>query len=120
MMQIRLYLDEDAMARSLIRQFRARGIDTTTAIAEGKLGYDDALQLEFASSQQRTIYTYNISDYARLHTEFLRAKRTHSGIILVHQSRFSLGEQIQRTLKLIATLSAEDIINRAEYLSLWG
>jgi hypothetical protein len=78
------------MARSLIRQFRARGIDITTAIAEGKLGDNDAQQLEFASFQNRTIYTYNICDYARLHAEFLAANRSHAGIILVHQSRFSL------------------------------
>lgn len=41
-------------------------------------------------------------------------------MILVHQSRFTVGEQIKRTLKLITTLSTEEMQNRAEYLSSWG
>lgn len=70
-MQIRLYLDEDAMARSLVREFRARGIDITTALREQTLGNDDFKQLEFAKSENRVIYTYNIADYARLHVQYI-------------------------------------------------
>lgn len=119
-MQICLYLDEDAMAHSLVREFRARGIDVVTAGSEGKLGETDEIQLEFATTQNRVIYTYNIADYARLHAEYLLAGRNHTGIILVHQSRLTLGEQIRRTLKLIAALSTEDMQNRSEYLSSWS
>jgi uncharacterized protein with PIN domain len=119
-MQIRLYLDEDAMSRSLARELRARGIDVTTTISEGMLGQDDVLQLEFAKVQGRVIYTYNVADYYRLHTEYITQGRAHSGIILAHQRRYGIGEQIRRTLKLMAALPAEEMHNRAEYLSAWG
>jgi hypothetical protein len=119
-MQIRLYLDEDAMARSLVREFRARGIDITTALGEQTLGNDDFKQLEFSKSENRVFYTYNIADYARLHVQYIAEGKSHGGMILVHQSRFTVGEQIKRTLKLITTLSREKMQNRAEYLSSWG
>jgi uncharacterized protein with PIN domain len=119
-MQIRLYLDEDAMARSLTRELRARGVDVATAISERLLGDADSVQLEFATAQGRVIYTYNVSDYARLHADYLVEGKRHAGIILVHQSRFTLGEQIRRTLRLVATLSAEEMHDRVEYLSSWG
>jgi predicted nuclease of predicted toxin-antitoxin system len=119
-MQIRLYLDEDAMSRSLVRELRARGIEVTTTISQGMLGQDDVAQLEFAKTQGRVIYTYNVADYYRLHTEYIMQGKTHAGIILGHQRRYTIGEQIRRVLKLMAALSAEDMQNRAEYLSAWS
>ncbi|HEX2472717.1 MAG TPA: DUF5615 family PIN-like protein [Nitrososphaera sp.] len=119
-MRIRLYLDEDAMSRSLARELRARGVDVTTTISEGMLGRDDIDQLEFAKQEGRVIYTYNVSDYYQLHTEYLIEGKSHAGMILAHQRKFTIGEQIRRILKLIATLSAEDMQDRAEYLSRWG
>lgn len=118
-MRIRLYLDEDAMSRSLARELRARGIGVTTALAERMLGEDDVTQIEFAHAEGRVIYTYNVADFYRLHTQYLSEGKPHSGIILVHQKRFALGEQIRRVLKLVTTLSAEDMQSRAEFLSVW-
>jgi uncharacterized protein with PIN domain len=119
-MQIRLYLDEDAMSRSLARELRARGVDVITAISEGMLGQTDATQLEFASAQSRVIYTYNVADYYHLHTEYVTQGKSHAGMILAHQRRYTIGEQIRRILKLMIALSAEDMQSRAEYLSAWG
>ena len=36
-MPIRLYIDEDAMSRSVIARLRARDIDVTSVIEEGKM-----------------------------------------------------------------------------------
>ncbi len=119
-MQIPLYMDEDAMSHSLTRELRARGVEVTTAMSEGTLGYDDPAQLEFAKSQGRVIYTYNIADYYALHIQYLTDGKTHAGMILAHQGRFTLGEQIRRTLRIIAALSAEEMRDRAEFLSAWG
>ncbi len=44
-MQIRLYVDEDAMARALVRGLRARGVDLTTVLDEGMSEQDDMAQL---------------------------------------------------------------------------
>lgn len=70
-MQIRLSLDEDAMSRSLARELRARGVDVTTTITEGRLGQGDIVQLEFAKAQDRVIFSYNVGDYYHLHTQYL-------------------------------------------------
>jgi hypothetical protein len=118
-MQIRLYLDEDAMLRSLVRELRARGIDVTTPIEEGTLEFDDIEQLEYAKSKGRTIYTFNISDFYNLHTQFIEQGQSHAGIILVHQQQFTIGEQIRRILRLIANKSAEDMKDNIEFLSSW-
>ena len=118
-MQIRLYLDEDAMLRSLVRELRARGVDVTTPIEEGTLGLDDIEQLEYAKSNGRTIYAFNVSDFYNLHTQYIEQGKSHAGIILVHQQQFTIGEQIRRVLRLIANKSAEDIQNNIEFLSSW-
>lgn len=36
-MIIRLYIDEDSMSRALVRALEARGINVTTALAEGMI-----------------------------------------------------------------------------------
>lgn len=45
---LRLFLDEDATFRSLIRALVARGLDVTNAIDAGRAGLSDAEQLEHA------------------------------------------------------------------------
>jgi hypothetical protein len=38
---------------------------------------------------------------------------------LRQKQRYSVGEQMRRLLKLIAPVSAEEMINRVEFLSAW-
>lgn len=45
--------------------------------------------------------------------------KSHAGIIVAPQQRFSIGEQIRLLLKLIAARSAEDMLNQMEFLSNW-
>ena len=40
-MNIRLYVDEDALDKDLIRALRARGVDVTTALEAGMIERDD-------------------------------------------------------------------------------
>jgi hypothetical protein len=118
-MQVRLYLDEDASARSLARGLRTRGIDVLTAVEAQQLQQPDPVQLDFAVQRNRTIYTYNVGHFHEIHTEWIRAGKTHGGIILVAQSHFTIGEQLRRMLKLIANKSAEEMRNQIEFLSSW-
>jgi hypothetical protein len=69
-MLIRLYLDEDAMARSLVSGLRARGINVTTVVDEGMSERSDLEQLEFGTKIGRSIYTFNVGHFCNLHTEF--------------------------------------------------
>ena len=66
------------------------------------------------------LYSFNRGDFCRIHSELIRAGQTHSGIILAVQQRYSVGEQMRRLLRLINALTAEDMINRIEFLSAWA
>ncbi len=43
-MPIRLYIDEDAMARAFVSGLRARDVDLKTVFEEGMLGQSDEVQ----------------------------------------------------------------------------
>jgi len=120
MTAIRLYMDEDSMSRSLVRALRARRVDVTTALEEGMIERSDAEHLDYATTQGRVLYSFNIADFAQLHSEYLTQGKNHAGIILSPQQRYSVGNQIRRLLRLIATRSAEEMKNKVEFLSGWG
>lgn len=118
-MKIRLYIDKDAMSRFLVNGLRARGVDVTSVVEEGRRGLDDLSQLEFAAEQGRVLCTSNISDFYRLHTEYLQQGKNHAGIIFIQQQRYSVGEQIRRLLKLISTKTVDTMQSQIEFLSAW-
>lgn len=74
-MQIRLYIDEDAMARALVQGLRARGVDVTTVVDEGMNERDDNSQLQRATQQRRVIYTFNVGDFCKLHRDHLACRQ---------------------------------------------
>jgi len=115
-MRIQLYIDEDAMAKILINGLRARGIDVVTVFEEEMTGCTDDEQLEFASSQKRTLYTFNVGDFCRIHKEYLTLGKSHAGIVVVNRKRYSVGDQIKRLSELIHTKSAEKMSNNLIFL----
>jgi hypothetical protein len=119
-MRIRLYVDEDAMDEDLIYALRAHGVDIITALQAGMIERDDKEHLDYATAQGRVLYSFNVRDYYRLHMEYLSQGKSHAGIILARQQRYSIGDQMRRLLRLIATKSAEEMKNHVEFLSAWG
>jgi hypothetical protein len=81
---------------------------------------DDCDHLDYATSQGRALYSFNIGDYVALHTEYVAQGKHHAGIILAQQRRFSLGEQMRRLLKIVGSKSAEEMQDQVEFLSAWG
>ena len=79
----------------------------------------DAVHLDYATLQGRALYSYNIGDYYQLHTFYLKEGKTHAGIILATQQRYTIGQQMRRLLKLTAILSSQDMQNRLEFLGNW-
>ncbi|MEH1910145.1 MAG: DUF5615 family PIN-like protein [Nostoc sp.] len=73
----------------------------------------------WATEQGRVIYSGNVRDFYRLHTEFVTRGQPHAGILLMQQQRFSVGEQVRGILVLLATKSAEQMHNQVEFLSDW-
>lgn len=51
--------------------------------------------------------------------EALRVRGVDAGIILARQRRNSVGEQMRRLLRLIATKPTEEMKNQVEFLSAW-
>jgi len=117
---IRVYCDEDSMDHDLVRALRSRGLDVTTALAENMIDQDDAAHLEYATTLNRVLFSFNRGDYYQLHTEYLTQGKSHSGIILANQQRYSIGEAMRRILHLAAAVSPEEMRNRIEFLSVWS
>jgi hypothetical protein len=103
-MQIRLYVDEDAMACALVRGLRARGVDVITVLDAGMSEQDDLAQLECVTQHGRVLYTFNVRHCCHLHAEYMAQGKSHAGIIVVFRQRYAVGEQIRRLLQLINRL----------------
>lgn len=115
-MQIRLYVDEDAMAQAVVSGLRARGIDITTVLEEGMSEKDDVDQLEYATEQGRVLYTFNVGHFCQLHKDYNNQGKSHAGIVVVYRQRYSIGEQIRLLSNLISAKSAEEMENKLQFL----
>ena len=120
MMTIRLYLDEDAMDQALVQALRARNVDVITALDAGMIERKDADHLDYATEQGRVLCTFNVQDFYRIHSDYVAQGVPHAGIILMRQQHYSVGEQMRRLLKLVASKSADEMENWVEFLSAWG
>lgn len=116
MSDVCLYLDEDAGETAVVRGLRARGLDVLTTIEAQRCGTTDRDQFAFATQQGRSIYTFNVGDFARLHREYLLHGIDHSGIIVLPDQRYSVGEKIRRLARFIGSVTATEMVNRMEYL----
>ncbi|MBD2498228.1 DUF5615 family PIN-like protein [Nostoc sp. FACHB-280] len=76
MSQIRLYMDEDSTARSLVLALQNRGVEVITSLRVNRLGYSDEEQLKWATEQNLVLYSSNIRDFYRLHGAFLSKEQS--------------------------------------------
>jgi hypothetical protein len=115
--EIKLYLDEDTISRTLIRALRSRNIDVLTAREADLIQIADERHLEYATSQGRTVFTFNARDFARLHTKCLSTGQHHTGIIV--SAQVPVGVILRRLLKLLNARSAAEMHDQLEYLGNW-
>jgi hypothetical protein len=116
----KIYFDEDAMDTDLVAALRSRGVEVITVLEVGLTGKSDEEQLAFATERGCVLYTFNVSDFCRLHAHWISSGREHGGMILAPQKRFSVGEQLRRILHLRSGTSTTGMWNRAEFLGNWG
>jgi hypothetical protein len=116
MSRVRLYVDEDAEEHAVMQGLRARGVDLLTTSEAERTGTTDAEQLAFAVELRRTLYSFNVGDFARLHRERLEQGNSHFGIVVIPDQRYSIGEKIRRLGAFINALAAEEMIDRREFL----
>ena len=107
------------MDTDLVAALRSRGVDVVTVLEAGLVGKSDEEQLAFATERDCVLYTFNVSDFYRLHTQWMNSGREHGGIILVPQQRFSVGEQLHRILHLRSGTTTAGMRNCVEFLSNW-
>lgn len=106
---VRLYLDED-VHKKIATALRLKGYDVLSAHETGKGGLSDVEQFEFAVSEQRAIFTFNIGDFSKLHNEFINMGKSHYGVILSKQ--IPIGENIKRLTKFLFEHKDMKISNR--------
>ncbi|MDJ0676208.1 MAG: DUF5615 family PIN-like protein [Calothrix sp. MO_167.B42] len=119
MTEIRLYLDEDTMDNDLLEALRLRKVDVLSVGEAQMLSRSDEEQLKWALNNQRVIYSFNVRDFYKIHTNLVENSQNHAGIILGAQN-YSIGEQMRRIIRIIANKSAEEMQNQVEFLSAWG
>jgi Domain of unknown function (DUF5615) len=110
-------MDEDAMDWQLVQALRARDVDVITVGEVETTGIRDEEQLILANEQGRVLYTFNVGDFCRLHSIYMVEENSHAGIVIGTQQQYSVGQQLRAILKLIATKSAEEMIDQLVYLS---
>ena len=115
-LSIRCYLDQhvpDLFAYDL----RKYGYDVVIAREVGNERATDEAHLLWASEHNRVILTSDFDDFPVLAERFYLNGRNHAGIILMEQPQFiSYGELLRRLLKLMDTLTADEMINKVEWL----
>lgn len=110
---IELYLDEDVdvLVADLIR---ARGFAALTTREAGQLGNDDAAQLAYAVSQQRTFFTHNRADFEAVAQTYFAAGQPHYGIIIA--VRHDPYELVRRLLVILNQVTADEMQEQLRYI----
>lgn len=113
---IKLYLDENVPV-AVSMALRLRGYDVLTVKDVGRKGLSDFEQLKYASSQNRVIFTFNVADFYKTHSEFMKEGLNHTGIILSRQ--LPIGTIVKALLKLLTGIKPEKLSNNIVWLSDW-
>ena len=107
------------MREAVLLGLRSRHVDVVTALEAAMINRSDEDHLECASSHDRVLYSFNVADYCALHRAWLSLNKSHAGIVVALQQRYTIGEELRRLLRLIGTTPAEGMRNRLEFLSSW-
>lgn len=118
-MALKLYMDHDSGNRAVVAALRSASIDILTTTESGRHRESDEDQLAFATSQRRVIYTANSGDFARLHREWLRSGRHHSGMVLRANQRLGVGDQVRGLLRIADAFGSADTEDLFTYLDIW-
>ena len=116
MSDMRFFTDEDVYG-AIAPALRRAGIDAVSTPELGRHRQSDESQLEWASAEGRVLVTFNVGHFADLHQTWLRAGRSHAGIVV--SSQRPIGDTIRRLLHLATAMSAELMPGRLEFLSDW-
>lgn len=101
---------DEHVPRAVSEGLRRRGIDVLTTQEAGMLGADDDAQLDYATSRDRVMFTQD-EDFLRL----AAAEIAHAGIVYAPQGT-PIGRMVRGLVLISEVYSAEEMVNRVEYL----
>ncbi len=114
---IPIYTDEDVNS-ALAAELRKRGHNAQSAAEADMLEQSDESQLLYAASRNMAIMTRNEKDFVALAWQWAGQNRDHPGIIISQPfSQEQFGELLRQTLRLLDTLTIDDMRNAFVYLS---
>lgn len=116
MSDISFFTDEDVYG-NLAGLLRSNGFDAISTPEADRLSEPDPNHLAWCQEHGRCIVSFNTGHFANLHREWLTAGKHHAGIIV--SERRPRGDLLRRVLRLARTLTAEEMVDRLEYLSDW-
>lgn len=107
---LRFYFDQHIQG-AVALGLRLRGIDVLTAQEAGRCGLTDADQLQFATTEERAVMTYD-PDYLAL----AAAGVAHAGIAYCHATKYAIGQLIDLLALLHGVMDRDSMKNQIEYL----
>lgn len=110
---IRLYLDED-VHESLLPALRQHGYDVLNVRQANRRGLSDAEQLAYAVAQERTLLSFNATDYIALHLAYLAEGQSHAGILVAKQ--MPIGETLRRLLHFLNNFTQDEVRSQLYWL----
>lgn len=111
---VRLYLDADVDVK-LAAKLRGAGYDCVSAREVGNAALDDETQIVFATNEGRVLLTHNIQDFVPIFERWWHANRNHPGIVVSQQ--IPLGELQRRVMRLLDTVTADEMKNNLRNLA---
>jgi hypothetical protein len=111
MAEIHYHLDEH-IDTAIAVGLRRRGIDVTTTAEARLLGANDPEQIAFATAHQRVFVTREHGIAAEVPHGV-----SHAGIVVVRGGRRSIGPTVLALTYLHRTRTAEEMVDRIEYVS---
>ncbi|MBI3921257.1 MAG: DUF5615 family PIN-like protein [Armatimonadetes bacterium] len=109
----RLYLDEDVHLR-VANALWLRRYDAISVHEARRWALEDEEQLSFAVADGRALFTFNTSDYIRLHLDWQQRGEEHFGIIVSNQ--IPISEVVRRLLNLLNKVAADEMHNQLIWL----
>lgn len=108
----RLLLDEHIWAY-LSKLLREQGFDVIHVNEVDLAGTPDDKILSYAVGEHRAVVTFNIKDFIPLAIQYYEDGKEHYGIVLSNQ--LSRGELRKRVIKLLKSVTAEELMNAVRY-----
>ena len=109
MSSVRYYVDEH-IGNAVVQGLRQRGVDILTVVEAGMSSATDDAQLAFALKAGRVIFTQD-GDFLRLAASGV----SHAGVVYAPQGT-SIGPIVRGLLLIHNVLSAEELMDRIEYI----